>query len=89
MTHVIRVGNSLGVRIPKAITMQLGLTENTDIELKITDNGLLISPVRHRREGWADSFKLLHKKNKKSCKKEPLLMGDNISNEFDKDEWEW
>lgn len=82
MTHVIRVGNSLGVRIPKAIIIQLGLKKNTDLVLKVTDEGLLISPVRHCREGWADSFK-------KSHKKEQLLMGEVIVNEFDKDEWEW
>jgi antitoxin MazE len=81
MAHLIHVGNSLGVRIPKAIIAQIGFKEDTNLIFKITDEGLLISPTSNIREGWAEAFK--------KAPKDHLLMGNEIVNEFDKDEWEW
>lgn len=83
MPHLIHIGNSLGVRIPKAIIMQLGLKESTELEFKVTQEGLIISPKRKAREGWIQAFETAKKK------KEKLLMGDKIENQFDKDEWVW
>lgn len=83
MTHLIHVGNSLGVRIPKAIIEQLGFKKDTDLEFKVTDKGLLITPKRQHREGWEKAFKSAQR-----GKKEQLLMGE-FDTQFDKDEWEW
>lgn len=80
MTHLAHIGNSLGVRIPKTILIQVGFDEKTELEFKITQDGLLLSPVRQCREGWAKAFH-----NQKTS----LLMGDKIANKFDQDEWEW
>ena len=84
MAHLSRIGNSLGVRIPKAILLQVGFKENANLIFKVTKDGLLIAPVKQARDGWEDAFKT-------SCKhkKEKPLMGDHFNNEFDKDEWEW
>ena len=43
MTHLIRIGNSFGVRIPKAIIQQIGFKENMNLVFKVTEEGLLIS----------------------------------------------
>lgn len=84
MAHLSHIGNSLGVRIPKAIIHQVGFTEETTLAFKVTEEGLLLSPVRLAREGWSEAFKST------SCrKKEPLLVSDVLENTFDKDEWEW
>lgn len=83
-SHLIQVGNSLGVRIPKALIAQLGFNKDTDLEFKVTQEGLLISPVSHARKGWSEAFKTAPKK-----RKERLLMEEEIVNEFDRDEWEW
>ncbi len=82
MAHLIRVGNSFGVRIPKTIITQIGFKEDTQLTFKITDEGLLICPIHTHREGWSESFKNTSKNN-------PHLMTEQIINEFDKDEWEW
>jgi antitoxin component of MazEF toxin-antitoxin module len=82
MTHLIHIGNSLGVRIPKAVIAQIGFREDTQLVFKITAEGLLICPTHNPREGWSESFK-------NSSKNNPLLTGEEIVNEFDKDEWEW
>lgn len=83
MAHIIHIGNSFGVRIPKAIIQQVGFKESTDLVFKVTEEGLLISPEKQAREGWEQKFK----SSKKELKKHSLL--GEFSNEFDKDEWEW
>lgn len=82
--HLIQVGNSLGIRIPKALITQLGFDEQTELEFKVTQEGLLIAPTQQTREGWKEAFKAAPKKGRK----EKLLLG-HLNNEFDKDEWEW
>ncbi len=84
MTTLIRIGNSQGVRIPKAIIEQAQLNDK-ELEFKIIDDGLLIQPLKKPREGW-----------KKQFEKVQLV---NNSNEIDKEwldaplvedeEWEW
>ena len=60
MTTLIRIGNSQGVRIPKAIIEQAQLKDK-ELKFKVTDDGLLIQAVKKRREGWKEQFdKALH-----------------------------
>ncbi|MDR3624641.1 MAG: AbrB/MazE/SpoVT family DNA-binding domain-containing protein [Chlamydiales bacterium] len=83
MAHIIHIGNSLGVRIPKTIIQQVGFKEDMDLIFKVTEEGLLISPKKQTRDGWEQKFKSSTK-----GLKQPSLLGD-FSNEFDKDEWQW
>jgi antitoxin MazE len=55
MTTLIRIGNSLGVRIPKTIIEQAHL-EDKELKFKVTDDGLLIQPVKKTRKGWKEQF---------------------------------
>jgi antitoxin MazE len=41
-------GNSLALRIPKAAAEQLSLSENTQVELVITETEIVIRPARPR-----------------------------------------
>lgn len=83
MTRLIRIGNSLGVRIPQAIIQQIGFTKNTNLFFKVTEEGLLISSEKQVREGWEEKFS----SSEKNLNTPPLL--GEFHNEFDKDEWEW
>lgn len=83
MAHLIRIGNSFGVRIPKAIIQQIGFKKNMNLAFKVTEDGLLISSEKQAREGWEQKFKSSEKRLKN-----PSLLGE-FPNEFDKDEWEW
>ncbi|MBA3238237.1 MAG: hypothetical protein H0T62_07830 [Parachlamydiaceae bacterium] len=56
MPHLIHIGNSLGVRIPKALITQVGFNENIDLVFKVTDEGLLISVSGDIRQGWTEAF---------------------------------
>ena len=55
MTTLIRVGNSQGVRIPKALIEQAQLS-NKELVFQVVDNGLLIRPVKRARQGWKEQF---------------------------------
>ncbi len=55
MTTLIRIGNSQGIRIPKAIIEQANL-EDKELKFKVTDDGLLIQPVKKNRDGWKEQF---------------------------------
>lgn len=55
MATLIKIGNSQGVRIPKALIEQARLAD-TELEFKVTDAGLLIRPASAPRQGWAERF---------------------------------
>ncbi len=84
MTTLIRIGNSQGVRIPKAIIEQAQLSDK-DLEFKIVDAGLLIQPVKKPRQGWKEKFnKALQSQELSEADQSWLnapLSGD--------EEWEW
>lgn len=43
-TKVQRWGNSLAVRIPKAFAEEVGLKDDTPVEMRLAKGGLLIEP---------------------------------------------
>ena len=53
-TQLIRIGNSRGVRLPKAILEQAGLERDVDITLH--DGAVVIRAAVHPRAGWAEAF---------------------------------
>lgn len=48
-TKVQRWGNSLAVRIPKAFAEELGVEDNTEVDLALHDEELVIRPVGRLR----------------------------------------
>ncbi|MDF3061882.1 MAG: peptidase [Microvirga sp.] len=52
-TKLVRVGNSKGVRLPKAILEQSGITDEVDLKVE-EGRVILMRPERHPREGWAE-----------------------------------
>ena len=55
MTTLIRIGNSQGIRIPKAIIKQAKLGDK-ELEFEVIDEGLLIKPLKAPRKGWKEQF---------------------------------
>ncbi len=53
MTSLIQIGDSQGIRIPKHLIKEAKLA-NTMIDLVLTQNGLLLKPIKHKklRQGW-------------------------------------
>ena len=47
-SRIQRWGNSLAVRIPKAFAQDVGLREDTSVEISVSGGDLVISPVKPR-----------------------------------------
>lgn len=85
MTTLISIGNSKGVRIPKAIIEQAKLNDK-ELEFKILDDGLLIKPVDQPRKGWKEQFDRLSKSSARlSDSDKEWLESDLVEDE----DWEW
>jgi antitoxin MazE len=52
--RIIRIGNSQGIRIPKPLLEQTGLTE--DVELEVRADEIVIRSARSIRAGWSAAF---------------------------------
>ena len=45
-TTVRKWGNSLGIRIPKAFAVQLGIDSGKDVEITLNGRGMLMRPTK-------------------------------------------
>lgn len=56
IVSVVSVGNSRGIRIPKAILEQLAIGDSLDLEIE--EKRLVLTPVpRQARQGWEEAFR--------------------------------
>lgn len=57
MTTLVKIGNSKGIRIPKAIIEQAGLA-GRELEFTVTADGLLVKPIRNQpRQEWEQQIR--------------------------------
>lgn len=86
MTMLTKIGNSQGIRIPKALIKEAHL-ENVEIDLEVVENGLLLKPIKKTaRENWDENIKQVLEKNKN--KKDDVLLEDFL-NDSDLEDYEW
>ena len=57
--RVVRIGNSQGIRIPRPLLDQTGITD--DVELEVEDSKIIIYPVSNPRAGWDNAFRAMTK----------------------------
>jgi antitoxin MazE len=55
MAHLVKIGNSQGIRIPKPLVDQAHL-EGKELKLQLVKGGLLISPQTSVRNGWKEAI---------------------------------
>ena len=53
-TRIVKIGNSQGLRIPKTLLEQSGI--NSEVEIEVQGNHLIIRPVEQVRKGWKEAF---------------------------------
>jgi antitoxin MazE len=82
-TRIVRIGNSKGVRLPKAVLDQCRLEDEVDLEVE--DNHLVIRPIHAPRSGWDQAFTIMAEKGDDA----PLDRDTNLATEWDKAEWRW
>lgn len=51
---LVKIGNSQGIRLPKAILDQIGLTGVAD--LSVEDGKIILRPQKAPRAGWEEAF---------------------------------
>jgi len=81
LVSVVQIGNSRGVRLPKAILDQLAISDKLDLEVE--NNQIVLTPVpKHPRDGWDAAFRKMSLEGEDVL----LLSEDGTSKGF---EWEW
>ena len=86
MTMLTRIGNSQGIRIPKPLIAQANL-ENTQLDLEIVEEGLLIKPILNtRRKNWKSNIESVLLKNKD--KKDEAVISE-LLNDSDLEDFKW
>ena len=81
--HIVRIGNSQGIRIPKPLLDQTGIKD--DVELEVDKTRIIIRPISNPRSGWDNAFKAMAQN-----RDDLLIEGkDNISHSWDDEEWQW
>jgi len=81
--RLIKIGNSQGLRIPKPILEQTGITD--DVEIIVENSQIIIRPVRHSREGWDEAFQVMGEKGDDAL----FINETDVSNSWDENEWQW
>ena len=81
-TRLIRIGNSRGLRIPKALIEAAGL--DASLRMRVVDTGLLLERIEDDpRAGWAEAARELEDRGHAG------LLDDPVPTVFDESEWEW
>lgn len=80
--EIIKIGNSRGLRIPKAVLEQCGM--KTTVDLRVQNHSLIVTPYEEVRAGWEKSFQLMAEN-----KDDTLLDEGALSHSWDEDEWQW
>ncbi len=79
--RLVRIGNSRGVRLPKPLIEQAGLTD--EVELRVQAGAITIRAAAGARTGWAEAAKLMRARN------DDRLVDPPAATRFDEEEWEW
>lgn len=80
-TRIVRIGNSQGIRIPKALLDEADLPE--DVELHAEPGKLVVQAAQHPRMGWAKAAERMHVAG------DDQLVDEITPTTFDREEWEW
>ena len=83
ITKIVPIGNSRGVRIPKAMLEHCGFGE--EVELQAKNGALILRPISVPRAGWAEAFKAMSSAGDGHLVHEDTPTGT----QFDAEEWKW
>jgi antitoxin MazE len=54
-TKLVAIGNSQGVRLPKAVVEACGLALNAPVAVEVRGRTIILTPTVATRTGWADA----------------------------------
>lgn len=80
-SKVVKIGNSRGIRIPRTILEQAGLTD--EVEMTVEGNKLIIQALHQPRQGWEERFAEMAKQG------DDQLLDETSPTKWDEEEWTW
>ncbi len=80
-SHLVRIGNSRGVRIPKVWLEQLGISD--EIEMAVRADQLVIRSAHRPRQGWEGKFRAMRERG------DDRPIEELPASTWDETEWEW
>lgn len=81
--HVVRIGNSRGIRIPKSVIEQCQL--HGAVDLIVQQGQLVVRSAAKARAGWDQAFEQMHRHGD-----DQLLDRDSPTpSEWDRKDWRW
>ena len=79
--RIVRIGNSRGIRLPKPLIAEAGLSE--EVEIRVRDGAIVISSAANPRAGWGEAARRARERN------EDRLLDAPTPTRFDDEQWEW
>jgi antitoxin MazE len=67
-TAVRRVGNSLGVTLPKTVVDNYSLSEGDELHLIETEDGIMLTPFNPQFATWAKAYERTNKRYRNTLK---------------------
>ena len=83
-TKLVPIGNSKGIRLPRAVIEQCSLGD--EIELVVKKDHLIIKSAKKPREGWEEAFKQMHENGDDQILDEADAHAET---EVVRQEWKW
>ncbi|MBI5564370.1 MAG: AbrB/MazE/SpoVT family DNA-binding domain-containing protein [Chloroflexi bacterium] len=80
-TPMVKIGNSRGIRIPKALIDQVGLGD--EVEISVQRDQLIIRPTARPRYGWNAQFRAM------ASRGDDHLLDEPASTRWDVSDWQW
>ncbi|MEG4168651.1 MULTISPECIES: AbrB/MazE/SpoVT family DNA-binding domain-containing protein [unclassified Microcoleus] len=79
-TQIVEIDNSQGIRIPKSLLDQIGISEAVEIE--VHGDRIVIRAALKPRVGWEEAFAKMAEQH------DDVLLDDVITTEWEELEWQ-
>lgn len=81
-TKLRKIGNSLGVVIPKLLLNDANLSGDDLVNIYVQQGKIVMEKANAPREGWEDIIR-------KAKEQEEPYFPSELENKFDQEEWTW
>ncbi len=79
--RLVRIGNSRGVRLPKPLIEEAGLTD--EVEVRVRDGAIVIMSTARPRYGWGEAARQMRQRG------EDRLLEEPTPTHFEDEDWKW
>jgi antitoxin MazE len=80
-TQIIQIGNSQGVRLPKVLLEESGITG--DVEIELHTEGILIRNAQRPRSRWNEAFRSMAENE------DDEMIDGSPATAFEMTQWQW